>query len=145
MESWVSVGGRQAHGQGDAASVDQQVVLASGLAAVCRVRAVRQPPFGAHADRVEAGAGPVELALAAELVQQLLVELLPHAGVLPVAQPPPAGDRAAAAELAGGQQPPGDAGAQLIDDAGQAGAVVDAWAAAVAGWRGGQQRLDGLP
>ena len=32
---------------------------------------------------------------------------LPHAGALPVAQPPPAGDRAAAAELADRQQPPG--------------------------------------
>jgi hypothetical protein len=61
------------------------------------------------------------------------MELLPHAGVLPVAQAPPAGDRAAAADLVGGQQPPGDAGAQLVDDAGQRGAVIDAGAAAVAG------------
>jgi hypothetical protein len=51
---------------------------------------------------------------------------LPDAGALPVAQPPPAGDRAAAAELVDRQQPSGDAGAQLVDDAGQAGAVVDA-------------------
>jgi hypothetical protein len=36
------------------------------------------------------------------------------------------GDRAGAAELAGGQQPPGHTGAQLVDDADQAGAVVDA-------------------
>jgi hypothetical protein len=55
-----------------------------------------------------------------------VVELLPHAGALPVVQPPPAGYRAAAAELVDRQQPPGDAGAQLVDDAGQAGAVVDA-------------------
>ena len=33
----VGVGRRQAHRQGDAALVDQQVVLASGLTAVCRV------------------------------------------------------------------------------------------------------------
>jgi hypothetical protein len=84
------------------------------------------PPFGAHAQAVQAGPQPVELALAAELVQQHVVELLPHAGALPVAQPPPAGDRAAAAELVDRQQPSGDAGAQLVDDAGQAGAVVDA-------------------
>jgi hypothetical protein len=67
------------------------------------------------------------------------VQTLPDPGALPVAQPPPAGDRAAAAELTGGQQPPGDAGAQLEDDAGQAGALVDAGSAAVAGWWGGQQ------
>src|SRR4029453_17018410 len=104
-----------------------------------------RPPLGAHADRVEAGAGPVELALAAELVEQLVVGLLPHPGALPVVQPPPAGDRAAAAQLADGQQPPRDAGAQLVDDPGQTAAVIDAGAAAVAAWRCGQQGLDGLP
>ena len=40
----VGVGRRQAHRQRDAASVDQQVVLASGLAAVCRVRAGQAAP-----------------------------------------------------------------------------------------------------
>jgi len=64
--------------------------------------------------------------LAAEFVQQQVMELLPDAGALPVTQAPPAGDRAAAAELAGGQQPPWDAGVQLVDDAGQAGAVIGA-------------------
>jgi hypothetical protein len=47
------------------------------------------------------GFGPVRSPPAwAELVQQPMVELLPHAGTLPVAQLPPAGDRAAAAKLA---------------------------------------------
>jgi hypothetical protein len=49
--------------------------------------------------------------LAAELVEQHVVELLPHAG------------------------------AQLVDEVGQAGAVVDAGPAAVAGWWRRQQRL----
>jgi hypothetical protein len=66
------------------------------------------------------------------------MELPPHAGALPVAQPPPAGDRAAAAELAGKQQPPGNAGAQLVDDAGKRRAVINAGSAAVAGWRVGR-------
>jgi hypothetical protein len=35
------------------------------------------------------------LTLAAELVEQQVVQLLPPAGALPVAQPPPAADRAA--------------------------------------------------
>jgi hypothetical protein len=55
-----------------------------------------------------------------------VVALLPNAGAPPVPQAPPAGDGAAAAELAGGQQPPGHPGAQLVDDAAQAGAVIDA-------------------
>jgi hypothetical protein len=41
---------------------------------------VSQPPLGAHADRVEAGAGPVESAVVAQLVQEQVVELLPDAG-----------------------------------------------------------------
>jgi hypothetical protein len=71
------------------------------------------------------------------------VQPLPHPGALPVAQPPPAGDRATTTQLPGGQQPPGDARAQLIDDPRQGGAVIDAgggrrsgvvgWGAA-AGW-----------
>ena len=93
---------------------------------------VRAPALRAHAQRVEARPRPVELAGAAELVQHQVVELLPHAGALPVTQPPPAGDGAAAAELAGGEQPPGDAGVELVDDAGQRGAIVDTGAAAVA-------------
>src|SRR5215211_3628894 len=104
-----------------------------------------RPPFGAHADRVQAGPGPVGLAPPAELVQELMVEALPHAGALPVAQPPPASDRATTTQLPGGQQPPGDAGAQLIHDAGQCGAIVDARPAAVAAWWWGRQRLDRLP
>jgi hypothetical protein len=39
---------------------------------------VRQPPLGPHAQRVQASSRPVELALPAELVQQLVAELLPH-------------------------------------------------------------------
>jgi hypothetical protein len=74
-----------------------------------------------------------------------MVELLPHAGALPVPQPPPTGDGAAAAELAGGEQPPGDAGVELVDDPGQRGAIVDAGSAAVAAWWWRQERLDGLP
>jgi hypothetical protein len=106
---------------------------------------VRQPPLGAHADRVQTGAGPVQLAVAVELLKQQVVELLPDADALPVPQPPPASDRAAAAKLADRQQPPRDAGAELVDDAGQAGAVVDAGLAAVAAWWRGQQWLDGPP
>jgi hypothetical protein len=43
-----------------------------------------------------------------------MVQRLPHAGLLPVTQPPPAGHPAAAAQLAGRQQPPRHAGAQHV-------------------------------
>jgi hypothetical protein len=74
-----------------------------------------------------------------------MVESSPDASALPITQPPPAGDRAVAAKFAGGQQPPGDAGAELVDDPGQSGAVVDAGPAATAAWGWGEQGLDGLP
>jgi hypothetical protein len=52
--------------------------------AACAVGPVSSPPFGAHAQRVDAGARPVESALAAELVQQQVVQPLPDASALPV-------------------------------------------------------------
>ena len=48
----------------------------------------------------------------------------PDAGLRPVAQPPPAGD-AGAADQAGGQLVPGDAGLEHEHDAGQRGPVID--------------------
>jgi hypothetical protein len=42
-----------------------------------------RPPLGAHAEGVEAGTGPVEFTVAAERIQQLVVEL-PHAVGWPV-------------------------------------------------------------
>lgn len=76
----------------------------------------------------------------AELLKRQVVALLPAAGVLL-----PAGDRAATAELAGRQQPPGNTGAQLVDGTGQAGAVINPGSTAVVGRWGGEQGLDGLP
>jgi hypothetical protein len=136
---------RQTDRQWHSTAVDQQVVPGPGPGPVCRVRAGQLAPLGTHAHAVQAGPRPVELAIAAELVQQHLMPLLPHPGALPVPQPPPAGDRAATAELAGRQQPPGDTGAQLVDNAGQRGAVINSGAAAIAGRWSGQQGLDGLP
>src|SRR5512132_3845505 len=48
-----------------------------------------------------------------------MLQLLPDAGLLPVAQLPPAGHPAAAAKLTGREQPPGHPGAQDVDDPAQ--------------------------
>jgi hypothetical protein len=91
----VGVGGRQAGGQGGRHGGRP---AAGTWSRACSGRwgsgRSGRPPLGAHAQRVQAGPGPVKLALPAELVQQLMVELLPYASALPVAQPSPAGDRA---------------------------------------------------
>jgi hypothetical protein len=58
-------------------------------------------------DRRDPGVERAQLALAAELIEQQVVELLPHPGALPVPQPPPAGHRAAAAKLRDRRQLPG--------------------------------------
>jgi hypothetical protein len=70
---------------------------------------------------------------------------LPHAGFLPIAQPPPAG-RAAAASECFGHEPPGAPRPQHEDDATQRGAIRDAGTATFGLGRFlGQQRFDGLP
>src|SRR5918995_1024288 len=122
MESWVlAATGRQAAGcHGGPPAGGTWIRACRGLSGSGRLA---RPPFGTHAHRVHAGPGPVELAPAAKLIQQHVVQPLPHAGALPVAQPPPAGDRAAAAKLVGGQQPPRDPSAQLVDDARQSGPI----------------------
>jgi hypothetical protein len=48
-----------------------------------------------------------DLAVVAQPVQQPVVQSLPHPGLLPVSQPPPTGHAAAAAQLLGWEQPPG--------------------------------------
>ena len=82
------------------------------------------PALGPDADAVHARPRPVDGALVAQPVQQRGVQPLPDAGRLPVAQPPPAGRAAPAAQLLG-QQPPRRAGAQDEDDAAERGAVGD--------------------
>jgi hypothetical protein len=73
------------------------------------------------------------------------MEPLPDAGRLPIAEAPPAGRAAPAAEFLG-QQPPRAPGPEHEDDAAEGGAIRDAGAAA-SRLRGffGQQRLDGFP
>jgi hypothetical protein len=89
-----------------------------------------RPPFGPYTQRVLAGPAPVDGGLIAKPLQEPLVQLLPDASVLPVAQSPPAGPAAAAAHLFW-QQAPRVAGAEDEHDAAEGGAVGDARAAAL--------------
>jgi hypothetical protein len=111
----VGVGGRQPNRQGDATTVDQQMVLGPGLARSVGFGPVSSPPAWHARSRCpgwrgtsRAGrrgqAGPAAPGAAAARPRR-------------IPQPPPAGDGAAAAELTSGEQPPEDASTQLVDDA----------------------------
>ncbi len=73
------------------------------------------------------------------------MQCLPDAGVLPIAEPTPAGHTRATAHLLW-QQLPLDARLEHKDDAGQAGAVRDTGSATLGlGWLRWQQRGDDGP
>ena len=128
----VGVGRREADGQRDAVAIHHQVVLGARLAAVDRVRPVCSPPFWPGRSGIHAGPGPVDGRFIAQPVEQRLVQPLPDAGLLPVAQPPPAGRAAAAAQLLG-EQPPGQP-VRSTRRCRQGGTVGDAGAAALRAW-----------
>jgi hypothetical protein len=90
--------------------------------------------------------GPVDLTRLVQLVQQHLVQAHPHAGVIPVAQTPPAGHAGSAAHL-GRQVLPGDTGLQDEQDPRQRPAIGDPLAPriAIATLDDRQQRLNSLP
>jgi hypothetical protein len=102
IESWVLAADRPT-ARGMPRRSTSRWYLLPGLPRSVGLGPVSSPPLGAHAHAVQAGPRPVKLALPAELVEQQVVELLPDTGALPVTQAPPAGDRAATAELAGGR------------------------------------------
>jgi hypothetical protein len=87
---WFDTGGRRRQSAGG---------TWTWLTAVDRVCATRSPTPRPHTHAVDGGPRPVDLAVVAEPVQQLMVHRLPHPGLLPVAQPPPAGHPAATAKL----------------------------------------------
>ena len=88
---------------------------------------------------------PVDAAGGTELGQQRLVQLLEHAGLVPVTQASPTGHAAAAAHLHR-QIFPADTGLEDKEDAGEAGAIVDRLAPAFGSRRvRWQQRFDNLP
>ena len=64
------------------------------------LRPVSSPPFRPRRHRIDDGPGPVQQPLLAEGVEHLLMQPVPNPSLLPNAEPPPAGHRGSAAQLA---------------------------------------------
>jgi len=97
---------------------------------------ILSPPF------LRARPRPVDPIGFAKALEQDPVQASPHPGLLPVAQPPPAG-RAGPAALLSGERLPRDA---ALDDAREGRPVVQAWPTTPRLRRfERQERLDGLP
>jgi GrpB protein len=86
--------------QRDAVRVDDDVVLAAGLAPIHGGRAGgRSALHRPDVTGVDCGTGKVQQVRGAQLGEQQLVQLLPNACLVPVTQPPPAGHPGAEAEF----------------------------------------------
>jgi hypothetical protein len=142
----VGVGSPEAGCQPDAGGLPHKVVLGGGLAAVDRVPPRLLAALLARTLRLSTLARDQSIAAASpNQIEDNLVEPLPHACFLPIAQPPSAGCAAAASECIG-HVPPGTPRPQDEDDATQRGAIRDAGTATFGLGRFlGQQGFDGLP
>lgn len=121
----VDVGGGGCGGGRDAVAVHDPVTLGAEPAAIGRILAGVLPASGRREPgRVQGGARPVDPAARPRPIQQRPVERRPHAGVLPIAQAPPARHAAATAEFLR-EQLPGDATLHDKQDAGESGAIRD--------------------
>jgi hypothetical protein len=87
MESWV-LAADSPTASGMPPRSTSRWYLEPGLPRSVGLGPVSSPPFGAHAERVQASSRPVKLAVVAELIEQQMVQTLPDPGALPVAQPP---------------------------------------------------------
>lgn len=122
MGGVVGVGGREAHGQGDAVPIHDQVVFGAGVPRSVGFGPVCSPPFCPHADAVRTGPAPVDRDPILHPVQEPFVEELPESGGLPVTPAAPTG-RAAAAVGFHWRHLPSDVGLEDEDDTGEGGAV----------------------
>ncbi len=107
---------------------------------------ILSPSFCGHARRVQARPRPVDPIGFAKAVEQDPVQASPHPGLLPVAQPPPAGRAGPAAHLPG-EHLPRDAALEHEDDAAREGRPdVQAWPTTPRLRQfERQERLDGFP
>ena len=127
----MDVGWRDQLGEGNALGIDHKMALRARFAAIRRIRAgVRSPFFAGTVEAPAEARLQLGLVCIAELVEQLVLEPLPEARGLPVAQAPPAGHAEATAQLPG-QHGPGDARAQHKDDSGQTWTIRHARSAAL--------------
>lgn len=119
----VGVGPGQPHVQRQPVAVAEHVVLAARLTAVGRAGTGGLTlALGAHADRVHGRPGPVQLPVLGQPVEHHPVQLVPHPGSLPAAQPAPAGHPRPAAQLER-QRVPRDPSGQYEHDPGQRGPI----------------------
>ena len=138
---------RQADSERNAVGVDQQVVLGATFAAIHWAWPGFLPAAGrTNRARVDHGTRPVDRVGVPKAREQDLMEAIPHAGFVPVAEPSPA--RHAADAHLGRDVLPRDAGLEYEDDAGERLAVIGRLAPGVSkpprlGRR--QQRSDNLP
>jgi len=136
----VDVGSGEQDRERDTLPVDYEVPLAARLAAVGWVRpGCSAAGLGGQARRIQRAPAPVDQAGSPEAVEQRVVERLPDARLLPVAQPPPAGHAGAAAHLLR-QHLPRDAALEHEEDAGQRGPGVDRRTTALRAWRMGRKQ-----
>lgn len=103
------------------------------------------PPFGRHRGAIDTRPRPVDLVRLTQPIQERQVQAVPHAGRLPVAEPPPTGHPTPPAQF-GGQVLPGDARLEHEQDARQTRPIRNAGATTSRfGRLGRQQRLDDSP
>lgn len=98
-----------------------------------------RPPLRGDRGAVQSTARPVDGVRPTQPIEQHPMQARPNAGVLPVAQPAPAGHAGPAAHLTR-QHLPGDAGPQHEQDAAERGAVGHPRPAAPGAWRGWRQQ-----
>jgi hypothetical protein len=96
----VTVAAGQRDRQGQAAAIDEGVVLVAGTASVDRAWSDGVVPrFGTDVGGVSCGSGPVDPAKGMQFGQQQFVELVPYAGLGPGPEPAPARDPGPIPEL----------------------------------------------
>ena len=113
----IAVAASQRDRQGDARSIDQEVVLRASCGhdrpGMARSGA---PQKGAYVRAVDGGSRPIDCPGGVEAHEQALMEGLPDAGPLLITQPSPAGHPRAVAVFLG-QILPGDPRVQHVEDA----------------------------
>ena len=139
--------GRREHRrrQGDAVSIDDEVVLRAEFAAIRGVAArLLATSLGAYRPGVGRNTRPVDAALVPEVVQDDVQNAIPDAGLLPIAQAAPAGHPAAAAHFLR-QVFPRDACLEDKQDARKRFAIRQRLAPVRLGPLGWEQRFDYVP
>lgn len=121
----VDVRRRRQYVQGQAVAVGEQVVLRPSFSAIGGVRPGQLSPLLARTDTTwMLGRDESRTFSSSELLKHPAVQLFPHSGFLPIAQPAPGGVPGSATELCGRVPQPAP-GMEHEKDALQGGTVID--------------------